>query len=168
MELERGPEGREGQPGREGTKGREGIPGTTGPEGPEGPAGPRGRTISRPIKLAFVIVTLIFFATLAGFSWLVHDVNNNSERLTLLVLESETRAKQLENLVTENEARIADIQKTRIESCELTYAGIREVFRPFFPQPPRTPKQQADLDKFNSTIVRLQNGCKKQTSGAGK
>ena len=132
MAEERGPEGREGQTGREGAKGREGIPGIAGAIGPEGPKGKTGNTISRPIKVAFIAVTLLFFLTLAGFAWVINDIQNSRE-----------------------------------SSCRQTYNGIREVFRPFFPEPPRTKEQQADLDKFNNTIDRLMSGCSKQINGKG-
>ena len=160
MAEERGPEGREGQTGREGAKGREGIPGIAGATGPEGPKGNTGASISRPIKAAFVIITLIFFLTLAGFAWIVQDVSDNSSQLTLLVSENQKRIADIQQV---NHDRIQDIQEARIESCEKTYAGIKEVFRPFFPPPPRTPEQQRDLDTFNETIRVLQSGCKQQT-----
>lgn len=146
---ERGPEGREGQPGREGAKGREGMPGIKGVDGPEGPQGPRGNSISRPVKVAFLIITLIFFLTVAGFAWIVTDVGNNSE--------------QVRTLIHENNERIEDIQESRTASCRDTYSGIYEVFRPFFPPVPRTPEQDANLEKFNDTIERLREGCTKQT-----
>lgn len=118
------------------------------------------KSISREIKAAFAIITLIFFLTLAGFAWLVNDISDNSDQLTVLVAENQKRIAEIQRV---NRNRIADIQSTRIESCEKTYAGIKEVFRPFFPQPPRTPEQQANLDKFNETIRILQQGCAHQT-----
>lgn len=131
MELNRGPEGREGQ------------------QGKEGPVGKTGPSISRAVKLAFIIVTSIFFLTLVGFSWIIHDVRANSNARI--------------ELVKQNRQRIKDIQESRIASCQTTYNGIREVFRPFFPPVPRTPKQEADLNKFNSTIDKLIKQCKTQT-----
>jgi hypothetical protein len=61
-----------------------------------------------------------------------------------------------------NNQRIADIQSARLSSCERTYEGIREVFRPLFPAHP-TPRQRTDLETFNTTIDRLRDGCAKQT-----
>lgn len=109
-----------------------------------------------PIVWAFIALTVIFFSTLSGFSWVIHDINNNSKQLVILVKENQ-------RLSEENTNRIADIQKARIESCETTYGGINEVFKPFFPPPPRTSEQQANFDKFKAIISRLKKGCVKQT-----
>jgi hypothetical protein len=60
--------------------------------------------------------------------------------------------------------RLADIQQNRIESCVHTYAGVREVFLPFFPPPKaRSHAQQKTLAKFDATIRRLEAKCPKQT-----
>lgn len=118
------------------------------------------KSISREIKTAFAIITLIFFFTLAGFAWLVEDISDNSDQLTVLVAENQKRIADIQRV---NQRRIQDIQATRIESCQKTYAGIREVFKPFFPPPPRTQEQQDNLDKFNETIRTLQKGCAQQT-----
>ena len=109
-----------------------------------------------PIVWAFVAITLIFFGTSVGFAWVVLHVNDNAKQLTVLVAENQ-------KLLRENDNRIADIQKARIESCEKTYAGIHEVFSEFFPPEPRTPEQLNDVERFNSTINKLQKGCTKQT-----
>lgn len=107
----------------------------------------------KPIIWAFIALTAIFFATLVGFAFVINHVNDNSQ--------------QLVTLVAENQNRIAEIQSARIESCEKTYSGIQQVFAPFFPQPPLTPEQKANLDKFNGTIKKLQEGCAKQTGVEG-
>jgi len=109
-----------------------------------------------PIIWAFIALTLIFFGTVIGFAWIVHDVNDNSKQLTQLVAENR-------KLLKANDDRIKDIQNARIESCEKTYAGIHEVFSEFFPPEPRTPEQLNDIERFNQTINRLQAGCAKQT-----
>lgn len=63
-----------------------------------------------------------------------------------------------------NSHRIHEIQSSRTVSCERTYEGIREVFRPFFRPPDKsTPKEKADQLKFNITIDRLKKNCSKQT-----
>ena len=106
-----------------------------------------------PIVWAFIGLTVVFFSTCVGFAWVVHDVNDNSDQLTALVAE--------------NQARITDIQTTRIESCERTYEGIREVFSPFFPKPPLTQQQLNNLERFNKTIADLRAGCVNQTGQEG-
>ena len=87
-----------------------------------------------PIVWAFIAITAIFFGTCIGFAWVVHDVNNNSRQLTQLVSDNR-------QLLKENDARISDIQNARIESCQRTYQGVKEVFSPFFPKPLLTPQQ---------------------------
>lgn len=159
MSDQRGPEGREGQPGREGAAGREGLPGVPGEMGAQGVRGlegKRGKTFSQAIKSSFVILTLIFFLILCGFAWLVHDIGEVSQ-------ENKRLATANKLLLVENTNRITDIQKSRTESCQRTYEGIREVLRPFFPPPPRTETQQANLDKFNDKVDELKTNCTKQT-----
>jgi hypothetical protein len=63
-----------------------------------------------------------------------------------------------------NSQRVGDIQKSRVASCQQTYEGIREVFRPFFPPRPRSKEQQANLDKFNRIVDRRKANCTKQTA----
>jgi hypothetical protein len=103
----------------------------------------------RPIKISFIIMIIVFFLILVGFGKVVADLQDNSHRIGVLVVE--------------NSNRIKEIQKSRLESCERTYNGIREVFLPFFPHPPRTHRQKADLKKFNTTINKLVKACVKQT-----
>lgn len=166
MESKQGREGRTGQTGREGAAGREGeigsigptgLTGPTGPTGPPGPNGPKATPITRSIKIAFVIVTLIFFVTALAFSWLVIDVRN-------LNTNHEQIANDNRELISENEDRIVDIQASRIESCQRTYEGIREVFQPLLPpESERTEKQKENLKKFNDKIDELKSNCPKQT-----
>lgn len=102
---------------------------------------------SFPFVITIIIISIIFFVILVAFSW--------------LVIKSQ-------NLADENKNRITDIQHSRIESCKQNYEGIKEVFKPFFPPPPRTQEQQDNLDKFNATILRLKNNCIKQTKAPPK
>jgi hypothetical protein len=104
---------------------------------------------ARRISAAFVVLTLIFLAVLIGFGIVIHNVQNNSSKI--------------KGLVVENTNRIHDIQRSRVESCQRTYEGIRQVFKPFFPDPPRTQKQIDDLEKFNTLINKLKNKCDQQT-----
>lgn len=53
-----------------------------------------------------------------------------------------------------------DIQKSRLHSCQASYEGIREVFKPFFRPPDvQTAKEKADQLKFNSIIDRRKAKC---------
>lgn len=66
-----------------------------------------------------------------------------------------------------NSNRVSDIQKSRLASCERTYEGIREVFKPFFPPKGKaTPKQLSDQAKFNHTINRLKTRCATQVKSS--
>lgn len=63
-----------------------------------------------------------------------------------------------------NKERIADIQASRIKSCEQNYASIRQIFKPFFPpKAQQTPKQRNDLKKFNNLISQRIKQCTLQT-----
>jgi len=99
--------------------------------------------VKRRIVIAFAAMVALFVAILVGFS--------------LILLNERDLGKQ-------NKERIQDIQQSRIDSCVKTYRSIHEVFLPFFPPPPRTKKQQANLDKFNTKITTLMQGCMAQTN----
>jgi hypothetical protein len=59
---------------------------------------------------------------------------------------------------------VDDIQQSRIESCERTYQGVREIFKPLLPPvKTRTAKQRHDLKIFNDRIDQLKHGCATQT-----
>lgn len=61
-----------------------------------------------------------------------------------------------------------EIQRERVASCERTYEGVREVFRPFFrPTKVRTRKERHDIRKFNRTVQRLKAHCDKQITTKG-
>ena len=109
--------------------------------------------MSRTIKRAFFVITVIFFLILAGFAWVVHDIRELSRQTTVLVLE--------------NEKRIDEIQDSRVDSCESSYNGIYDVFVEFFPEEPRSKKEQDQVYKFTNKIEELRNNCDKQTSIEG-
>lgn len=68
------------------------------------------------------------------------------------------------SLSDSNKERIADIQVSRVKSCKRNYESIRQIFQPFFPPPAhRTPKQKADLKKFNELIDKRIKQCSIQT-----
>jgi hypothetical protein len=103
----------------------------------------------RPVSLSFIALTIIFFLVLLGFGIVVHNVQHNGHSIN--------------SLVKENSNRIKEIQKSRVDSCEQTYKGIREVFKPFFPKHPKSHREIENLDKFNTTIDNLIKACVKQT-----
>jgi hypothetical protein len=78
-------------------------------------------------------------------------------------VEAARLAGETSRLALANEDRIEEIQESRVISCKRTYEGIREVFGPFFPPPPRTKEEQTNLNKFNNRIDDLKSRCSKQT-----
>lgn len=65
------------------------------------------------------------------------------------------------HLSHENNARISDVQQSRILSCRQTYESIRQVFAPFTPTKP-TPQQEKNLKLFNQLIVSKKQQCVQQ------
>lgn len=64
---------------------------------------------------------------------------------------------------TNNDNRIDDIQKSRIESCRSSYEGVRQVFKPFFrSKSQRTAKEQRNIEKFNRKVDDLKSTCPEQ------
>jgi hypothetical protein len=59
---------------------------------------------------------------------------------------------------------INNVNHDRVVSCQRTYEGVREIFKPFF-QPPkqRTHKQSRDIGKFNHRVDELKGRCDIQT-----
>lgn len=91
----------------------------------------------RAILIAFGVITVCFFATLLGFMFLLRQNRN----------------------------RISDIQQSRVFSCQQTYRGVEEVFRPFFPSKEAATREQLnDLEKFHQQVLKLVAGCKHQTN----
>jgi hypothetical protein len=113
---------------------------------------PVGMLASREIKAAFIIVTIIFFITLFGFGWIIHDLRHVTQENTRLLKRADT-------LQIENQKRIGEIQENRLLFCVKNYDSIYDVFKPFFPPKPRTVEQQKALDKFQNTVERLKHQC---------
>lgn len=112
---------------------------------------------AKHIKMSFVVLTILFVLTLAGFAWILIDVRDLSHKSARL------SAKTAE-LVIENQHRVNDIQNSRVKSCKRTYEGVREIFSPFFPKKhQQTKKEKINIHKFNHTINFLKNRCSKQT-----
>jgi hypothetical protein len=67
------------------------------------------------------------------------------------------------DLVAQNQARINDIQTSRVESCKANYNGTYEVISSLFPPVKVRSIEQAErLSKLNETIKKLKLRCKKQ------
>jgi cell shape-determining protein MreC len=88
------------------------------------------------IVIAFALITLLFFVIVLGFSLSVR----------------------------ENSHRIREIQASRLESCQRTYSGIKEVFAPLIPVDPETRLERERIKKFYEEIEKLRKGCIDQTS----
>jgi hypothetical protein len=110
------------------------------------------------IVVSFLAVTIAF---VVGLAWIVHvqdDVNRkNHDRITDLVrLQLEVNRK--------NQARVNDIQHDRVVSCRRTYEGVREIFKPLLPPPPKlTVRERRNLRIFNHRIDQLKAHCPGQT-----
>lgn len=67
-----------------------------------------------------------------------------------------------------NKHRIADIQDSRVSSCERTYLAFKQVFKPFIPPLTlRTQKQKHDIHTFYKLIKELRANCNHQTQVLG-
>lgn len=86
--------------------------------------------------------------------WGFHDLRAQTDQVKRQNAVLRQQAVQLKR-------QTADIQKSRLESCERGYEGTRSVFKPFFPADPKkyTPQQK----KFQKIIDRLKEHCAIQT-----
>ena len=91
------------------------------------------------VGLAFTMVTLAF---VVGLVWLTHVSHEVSVK---------------------NHDRIADIQRGRLESCQRTYEGVRQAFKPFFKRSRTTAEGRRDLRTFNRNIDHLKAQCDDKT-----
>lgn len=83
---------------------------------------------------------------------------------TALFVQALDQSHKSSRLTAQNQERINDIQRARVESCEHTYEGVRQVFKPFFrTKTVRTVKEQRNIEKFNARIDELKAGCPLQT-----
>lgn len=114
------------------------------------------RSSNPTTKLAFAILTVIFFATLFGYMKLVLDIRNLSH-------ESIHLTEKYIVLTKENKRVIAEIQKNRLTSCQKTYEGIHDVVRiAFLGERPLTEEQKKFSIHFNMIISDLKKKCKTQ------
>lgn len=83
----------------------------------------------------------------------------------LLVIAMIVGFAKLSHLGTQNQERISDIQRSRLESCETTYTSFHVIFDPFLPpKGHRTAKQKHDLAKFNAIIDKKIKECRHQVT----
>lgn len=65
--------------------------------------------------------------------------------------------------IRDGRERDNQIQQNRVASCQRTYEGVREVFKPFFkPVKQMTPRELDNFTKFNRTVDRLKRRCSVQ------
>ena len=100
------------------------------------------------IRVAFLLLTCVFVLALLGFLWLVRETHD---------LGRQNRA-----LILENQRQDNDDVKNSILLCRRNIEGVRQIFLPFYPVPPRTEEQQASVDKFNDRVNLLKKNCAKQ------
>ena len=102
---------------------------------------------TRRISFMFLLLTAGTFFCL----WLV--VSGNRDRV--------------HDIERNRDERLAQIQKARIQSCKLTYEGVRRVFQPFIPNHATGPERER-VRKFNDRIDELKRDCKNQIGGEGR
>lgn len=84
-------------------------------------------------------------------------------------VQARATAIQAAKLAQENRSLLLEVQRSRVESCQRTYEGVREIFRPFFPPLKQaTPKQRRDRRKFNRRVNQLKAHCPAQTHASGR
>lgn len=100
------------------------------------------------IRISFILLTIVFCLTLIGFLWLVRETHDLGQQNRALILENQRQDKE-------------DIENS-ILLCKRNIEGVRQIFLPFYPVPPRTEEQQASVDKFNNRVDTLKKNCSKQ------
>lgn len=106
---------------------------------------------------AYIILVLALVIAIGKIQHVSHNAKNLAETNRQLVIKNQ-------HLVIENKHRIEDIQRSRVHSCKQTYESFRIVFGPFIrPKKVRTPKENADLAKFNGIIDKQKQQCVTQT-----
>lgn len=88
-------------------------------------------------------------------------------------IANEHRAEETRNLAVQNRTRVKEIrqnqlliQQSRVESCQRTYEGVRQVFQPFLRPHPRG-EEARRIARFNERIDMLKLGCVTQTKPGG-
>lgn len=106
------------------------------------------------------------FRRFAGGAWVVLVI-----AIVIVIYRQETASHRQEHVIRdlralarENAARIEDIQKSRVESCQRTYNSFPEVFKPFIP-PVQTPQQLKDWQNFLALVHAKAHQCVLQTRG---
>jgi hypothetical protein len=105
------------------------------------------------VKVAFVLLTILFFAILVSFMVLLVQVRHVSHRAVQIAQDNAT-------LLAENQQRIADDRKNKITQCKKVYSGVKDVFEIFFPKHANS-RDKANIKKFNRRIDVLQTTCEK-------
>lgn len=142
-----GGKGGEGEPEGVGGAGGAGGRGAPGKEGPQGkPGKPGAYEAVHRYRWKALSVWIIVFTLATGYA----------------LREAREQSSAQKNNVMQNQQRIADIQKSRTDSCRASYESIREVFTQFFPKNP-TRQQRRDRIKFDNKIDELKKRCVRQT-----
>ncbi len=114
----------------------------------------------KPVTVRRWEVLLVFVLLAISFTVGLVLVDHASDK-------AKAAAHQAEQLSRENRSLIARIQRARLESCERTYEGVREIFAPILPRRARTPKEAHDIRVFNTRVDELKAGCPAQIDGRG-
>jgi hypothetical protein len=105
------------------------------------------------VKVAFVLLTLLFFAILISFMVLLVQVRHVSHNAVHISRNNSI-------LLSENRKRIINDQRNKIVQCKHVYSGVKEVFEIFFPKNAKG-RERKNIEKFNDRINELKASCDK-------
>lgn len=114
------------------------------------------------IRLAFIALTAIFVATLIGFAYLLDETRDLSRQTRALTIQTAQLGVNNRRLIFENAERDRLYRINAVIVCKENIEGVRQIFRPFFPNPPKTLRQTEILEKFNGRVNLLKNNCSKK------
>lgn len=80
---------------------------------------------------------------------------------TYIFVQQRELVHQNRRRILENNERIHDIQRARVESCQVTYEAFRQILSPFLH--PTDPERRLDIRRFNQRVDRFKKGCDAQT-----
>lgn len=113
-----------------------------------------GRTLWLNAATVWLVIASVLLVL--GYNSLRHEQKKSRG----LARQARYLAVQNHRLTLENQARIADIQRSRIASCIKTYQSFHVVLDPFFPPvAKRTPRIKAQFRKFNRIVTQQKASC---------
>lgn len=106
------------------------------------------------IRVAFLLLTLVFVLSLLCFLWLFKSTHDLAE-------DTASLGRANHDLLIKSQKRDKQYREDSVVLCRKNIEGVRQVFKPFFPPKPLTLEQKAAITKFNRRVNLLKNGCNK-------